>query len=458
MSETNSTEIGTNLIGDTHGSLYKIIGVTLAITSGIFIGSSFVLKKKGLLQATEKSGGVAGEGYGYLKSPMWWSGMILMVVGEACNFVAYAFTQAILVTPLGALSVVLCAILSSIFLKERLSFQGKIGCLQCVLGAIIIVMHAPEQGAADTSIETFKTLMLSVGFLIYATLAIVISLFLVFYCGPRWGKTNMLVYINICSLIGSLSVVFTQGLGGAIVHSLTVENQFTNWFVYVVLALTLSTLAVEIIYLNKALNIFNTAVVTPTYYVIFTTLTIISSIVLYRGFDASPVNVITCVFGFLIICSGVALLQQPKSDKTTDNDDDASSQNQTERLLPAFDDEKFMSSSEELNHIEDIGGSSSAHRDVDHHSSSAVRRDSSSLWRRSRGSIDYDFSPPNNSNGYTENISLNTIKQEPRTSRRAQDSLDSISTARLGLGKKKNQDDNKELITDTDDWTDDHIL
>jgi hypothetical protein len=49
------------------------------------------------------------------------------------------------------------------FLKERLSFQGKVGCLQCVLGAIIIVMHAPEQGAADTSIETFKRLMLSVG-------------------------------------------------------------------------------------------------------------------------------------------------------------------------------------------------------------------------------------------------------------------------------------------------------
>ncbi len=55
------------------------------------------------------------------------------------------------------------AVLSSIFLKETLSFQGKVGCLQCVLGAIIIVMHAPEQGAADSSIETFKTLMLSVG-------------------------------------------------------------------------------------------------------------------------------------------------------------------------------------------------------------------------------------------------------------------------------------------------------
>lgn len=54
-----------------------------------------------------KPGFVAGEGHGYLKSPMWWFGMTLMIIGEICNFVAYAFTEAILVTPLGALSVVI---------------------------------------------------------------------------------------------------------------------------------------------------------------------------------------------------------------------------------------------------------------------------------------------------------------------------------------------------------------
>lgn len=232
--------------------------------------------------------------------------------------------------------------LSSIFLKERLSFQGKVGCLQCVLGAIIIVMHAPEQGSADNSIETFKHLMLSVGFIAYAMIAVAISLFLVFYCGPRWGKTNMLVYITICSLIGSLSVVFTQGIGGAIVHSFTVENQFTNWFVYIVLILTLVTLAIEIIYLNKALNIFNTAVVTPTYYVIFTTLTILSSIVFYRGFDASPVDIVTCVFGFLIICSGVALLQHSRSEKPK-----ADPLLEDEHLLPEYDNEKYFTSDDD---------------------------------------------------------------------------------------------------------------
>jgi hypothetical protein len=31
----------------------------------------------------------------------------IVIVGELCNFIAYAFTQAILVTPLGALSVVI---------------------------------------------------------------------------------------------------------------------------------------------------------------------------------------------------------------------------------------------------------------------------------------------------------------------------------------------------------------
>lgn len=54
-------------------------------------------------------------------------------VGELCNFAAYAFVDAIVVTPLGALSVVICAILSSIFLNEKLTFFGWIGCFLCIV-------------------------------------------------------------------------------------------------------------------------------------------------------------------------------------------------------------------------------------------------------------------------------------------------------------------------------------
>lgn len=70
--------------------IYKVIGLSLAIASGLFIGVSFVLKKVGLLKANVKYNEEAGEGYGYLKNAYWWTGMTLMIVGEICNFVAYA--------------------------------------------------------------------------------------------------------------------------------------------------------------------------------------------------------------------------------------------------------------------------------------------------------------------------------------------------------------------------------
>ncbi|KAK3848655.1 MAG: magnesium transporter NIPA-domain-containing protein [Linnemannia gamsii] len=289
----------------------KIIGLSLAIGSGLLIGSSFVFKKKGLINCT-KDGMLAGEGHAYLKSVMWWTGMLMMVVGEVCNFVAYAFVQPILVTPLGALSVVICAILSSIFLRERLNMQGKVGCAQCIVGATIIVFHAPEQASVKT-IQEFKHLMIQPGFLVWMALIIIASSVLIIKAGPRWGKEHMMIYIGVCSLIGSLSVVATQGLGAAIVHNIsTGEAQFDNWFIYFVIVFMVVTLLTEINYLNKALNLFNTAMVTPTYYVTFTSTTIITSAILYQGFNASVTAIITVCLGFLVICGGVLLLQTSK--------------------------------------------------------------------------------------------------------------------------------------------------
>ena len=49
-----------------------------------------------------------------------------MAVGEAANFLAYAYAPATLVTPLGALSVLVTAVLSAKFLNERLNLHGKL--------------------------------------------------------------------------------------------------------------------------------------------------------------------------------------------------------------------------------------------------------------------------------------------------------------------------------------------
>jgi magnesium transporter len=229
--------------------IYKVVGLILAIASGLFIGVSFVLKKVGLLKANVKYNEEAGEGYGYLKNFWWWSGMTLMIIGEVCNFVAYAFVDAILVTPLGALSVVVTTILSAIFLKERLSFVGKVGCFNCIIGSVVIVINAPTQSAV-ANIEDMKRLVIAPGFLSYAGVVIIGCAFLAFWAGPRYGKKTMMVYLSICSLIGGLSVVATQGLGAAVVAQAGGKPQFNQWFLYIVLVFVIATLLTEIIYLN----------------------------------------------------------------------------------------------------------------------------------------------------------------------------------------------------------------
>ncbi|RDL33805.1 Multidrug resistance efflux transporter EmrE [Venustampulla echinocandica] len=294
--------------------VYKAIGISLAVASGCFIGVSFVLKKVGLLKANEKYDEVAGEGYGYLKNVFWWTGMTLMIIGEICNFVAYAFVDAILVTPLGALSVVITTILSAIFLKERLSMVGKVGCFLCIIGSVVIVMNAPSESSVAT-IQDMQHFVIAPGFLSYAGVVIVGCAFIALWAGPRYGKKSMLVYISICSLIGGLSVVATQGLGAAIVSQIGGVKQYDQWFLYVLFVFVIATLLTEIIYLNKALNLFNAALVTPTYYVFFTSSTIITSTVLFRGFKGTPTSIISVVMGFLVICSGVVLLQLSKSAK-----------------------------------------------------------------------------------------------------------------------------------------------
>ncbi|WFD32127.1 hypothetical protein MSPP1_003171 [Malassezia sp. CBS 17886] len=292
---------------------FKYIGLGLAVGSGVFIGASFVFKKKGLLSAQRKYQTTAGDSHAYLKSPLWWTGMSVMVLGEILNFVAYAFADAVLVTPMGALSVVICAILSSVVLRERLTLFGKIGCFLCIVGSVVIAVNAPEQKTSG-NIREYEHLFIAPGFLTWLGLCVVASLVLVFYFAPRYGKKNMLVYITVCSLIGGLSVSVTSGLGAAIILSIRGTNQFTYWFTYFLLGFIIVTLLVEINYLNKALELFNTAAVTPTYYVLFTAATIVTSVILSQGMRASAVTIVTIVFGFFTICAGISLLQLSKMD------------------------------------------------------------------------------------------------------------------------------------------------
>ena len=55
------------------------------------------------------------------------------------------------------------------------------------------------------------TMMIDPGFLVYTAIALSISLGLIIKVAPKYGQTNVLVYIVICSLLGSFSVACVKG-------------------------------------------------------------------------------------------------------------------------------------------------------------------------------------------------------------------------------------------------------
>lgn len=128
-------------------------------------------------------------------------------------------------------------------LKERLRKMGIVGCVCCIVGSVVIVIHVPQEhtpssvreiwdlatqpGLLDLSYSDFLVtkltsseritnepcfLLPSTAFLVYVGATISTVLALVLYFEPHYGQTNILVYLGICSLMGSLTVTISHGV------------------------------------------------------------------------------------------------------------------------------------------------------------------------------------------------------------------------------------------------------
>ena len=170
--------------------------------------------------------------------------------------------------------------------------------------------------------------------MVYAFLVISLSIYLVYVVAPQHGQTNILVYIAICSLIGSLTVMACKGLSIAIRLTLTGDSQLKNplsWFFLIAVA---SCITVQMNYLNRSLDTFNTSLVTPIYYVMFTTMTIIASGILFKEWNVlTAKDIVGAICGFVIIICGVFLLHAFKdvNVKLTDLLQEANKQKSTEQ-------------------------------------------------------------------------------------------------------------------------------
>ncbi len=109
-----------------------------------------------------------------------------------------------------------------------------------------------------------------------------------------------------------------KGLGVAIKQTIAGDNQFTNWLTWFVIATIIVCITTQLNYMNKALDVFNTSVVTPILYVIFTAFVILASAILFKEwFSLSPEDMVGNICGFLTVVSGIFLLQAFKDMKVS---------------------------------------------------------------------------------------------------------------------------------------------
>ncbi|XP_009347006.1 probable magnesium transporter NIPA2 [Pyrus x bretschneideri] len=290
----------------------NVHGLTLAVSSSIFIGASFIIKKKGLKKAGATGTRAGLGGYTYLYEPLWWAGMTAMIVGEIANFAAYAFAPAILVTPLGALSIIVSAVLAHFVLKEKLHIFGVLGCVLCVVGSVSIVLHAPQEKPIY-SVKQVWHHATQPGFIIYTCIVLILVAVLIVRYVPRYGQTHMIVYVGICSLMGSLTVMSVKAVGIALKLTFSGTNQFKYFETWIFVLVVTVCCLFQINYLNKALDTFNTAVISPVYYVMFTIFTILASVILFKDWESqNGSQIVTELCGFITILSGTFLLHKTK--------------------------------------------------------------------------------------------------------------------------------------------------
>ena len=143
-------------------------------------------------------------------------------------------------------------------LLEKLHAFGWLGCLLCIVGSVEIVLNAPEEKEIEGVKELFAMAMRP-GFVTYAALTVGLAAYLATRVYPTHGTNNILVPIGICSLIGSLSVMSCKALGTALKLTFAGRNQLFEAETWICAAIVGTCVVTQMNYLNKALDVFNTA-------------------------------------------------------------------------------------------------------------------------------------------------------------------------------------------------------
>ncbi|XP_032808828.2 NIPA-like protein 3 isoform X2 [Petromyzon marinus] len=262
----------------------NLVGTLLAVIGNIIISISLNVQKC----AHSRVSALDGERQRpYLHSKLWWTGLLLMLLGELGNFAAYGFAPVSLIAPLGAITV--------------------IGAALGLAGTYLLVTFAPSDQQQLTG-DNVVQYTISWAFLLYLLLEIVLFSTLLYF-NLKLGITDIVVCLLLAALMGSITVISVKAVSGMVTLSARGNMQLDHPIFYVMFVVMVATAVAQVSFLREAMCHHDSIHVVPINHVFFTTSAIIAGAIYYQEFYGTTVlNVTMFLFGCLLSFMGVFLI------------------------------------------------------------------------------------------------------------------------------------------------------
>ena len=132
----------------------SFVGIGIACVANAFNGGGMSLQKVGHNRVAAAAGGTTDvNSVGHFKQPMWWLGLVLIIVGEGGNAFAYGLAPASTVAPFGGIGVFTNYLIAVLCLGEKSSAQSIFGICLIAAGVVLTTLAVPESSAAYTAHE-----------------------------------------------------------------------------------------------------------------------------------------------------------------------------------------------------------------------------------------------------------------------------------------------------------------
>ena len=146
----------------------------------------------------------------YLSSPLWWAGILLMIVGEAGNFLAYGFAPASIVSPLGVVALVSNCIIARCLLNERFRQRDFWGVVVAIGGAVTVVLSANNQESKLGPHHLWLAIT-RWEFELYLGITAALMILLMWVSG-KYGEKSILIDLGLVGLFGNCRAAFRSSM------------------------------------------------------------------------------------------------------------------------------------------------------------------------------------------------------------------------------------------------------